>query len=400
MQTKENIFNECRTWLDETAFNDAHVFGSLVNGDGAQFQKHRSDVDIVGHFQKDIDCLERASCVWGALAPTKKLNLWLLAELSRKDACDPITSIVPVLPRELELGVHKGGSKDFFSHNDFVCVNSGRASNIGKAKRHSSRRMDSVFEALMGAQGYRNKFLSVSPNGTRKVGTFSGPDSLPKDLSRSAAQVRWAREANAAENQRFDINEGQVYMLQLVAARRNQNINFEELFKVLSIRMGGRGGPAPITTEQQVLMWEILADDAFDLVPSHKKIEKTVYQRRPLTASIKLKMLKESGNRCGFPGCGIPLGANGIAEFASIRSISEDSARFDPDWPIDKLMSPENIIVLCPTHHREIDRYPEQYPTSEITRWNTGSESESVEFNAKNIITLLRLILRLGTGIL
>lgn len=359
---------------------------------------------MIGQFRKNIECKERTDCVSEALEPTKQLNLRLLAALNRVDASDPITSIVPVLPRELELGIHKGGAKDFFSHNEFECINSGQLGSIGKTIRHRSSRMESVFEALKGAQGYRNKYLSIAPNGNRSVEAFSGPDSLPKELSRAAAQVRWSRETKALDDQRFDINEGQIYVLQLVAARRNQHRDFEDLFKLLAIRMGGRGENPSISEEQQLLLWEMVADDALGVIPlremASQATQQVVVPRRPLAPSIKAKMLVECGNRCSFPGCEVPLGDNGIAEFAFIRHISNSGPRFDPDWPPEKYFVPENIVVLCPTHHAEIDRYPEQYPTNDIVRWKTTRRFERIQFNAKNVVTLLRLLLRMADDLI
>ena len=404
MQTKTNIFDECKIWLDATKFKRAHIFGSLIHVGGIQFQKDRSDVDIVGQFQEEIECRDRTDVVLQALAPTKQLNLRLLAELNRANANDPITSVVPVLPRELELGVHKGGSKDFFSHNLFECIDSGQSCHIGKTMRHRSSRMEGVFEALKGAQSYRNKYLSVAPSGLRSVEAFSGLDSLPKELSRAAAQVRWARETKAVDDQRFDINEGQIYILQLVAARRNQHRDFEDLFKLLAIRMGGRGESPSITAEQQVLLWEMVADDALAVIPPAESAtqftQKTVVPRKSLAPSVKAQLLLECGNRCSYPGCEVPLGENGIAEFAFIRSLSKGGPRFNPDWAHDKYFSPENMVVLCPTHHREIDRHPEQYPASEIVRWKNARSFERVQFNAKNVMTLLRLLLRIADDLL
>ncbi|WP_405549524.1 HNH endonuclease [Streptomyces microflavus] len=77
-----------------------------------------------------------------------------------------------------------------------------------------------------------------------------------------------------------------------------------------------------------------------------------------------------SSNVCAFPECdqqltvnlhddgsksleaaGIPLG-----EEAHIISGSKGGPRFDPTYPAEKVDTYENLILLCPTHHRLIDK--------------------------------------------
>ena len=400
MSAREGIFDEVRAWLSSTEFEQAYIFGSLIHKNGSHFLKDRSDVDLVARFENDLNCLDRVSCVTSALQSTHELNLKLLAQLGRDDAKNSITSVISVSEKELALGIHKDGSKDFFSHNEFANVATGDVSKLGATLRLRSARMESVLDALRKAQDYRNKFLSISPSGHRKVADFEGPDSLPKALSRSAAQVRWGREVRAADDQRFDINEGQVYLLQLVAARRNDCAELEELFKNLAIRMGGRGENTPLVPEQQLLLWEILADDAMQVVSDSRSSkaasEPVKAARRKLAAAVKQKMLIDSGNRCAFPGCNVPLGENGIAEFAFIRHPTLGGPRYDSRWPPDKAVDPDNLIVLCPTHHAVIDRSPDDYPVSMILRWKKSSNAEELEFKAKNVVTLLRLILRMA----
>jgi hypothetical protein len=77
-----------------------------------------------------------------------------------------------------------------------------------------------------------------------------------------------------------------------------------------------------------------------------------------------------SSDLCAFPGChqqltedlrdegskkieaaGIPLG-----EEAHIVSGSHDGPRYDESYPAEKIDTYENLILLCPTHHRLIDK--------------------------------------------
>lgn len=70
---------------------------------------------------------------------------------------------------------------------------------------------------------------------------------------------------------------------------------------------------------------------------------------------------------CAHPKCGqrlaeeLPDAATGervriiIGQEAHIRSWTVGGPRYDPHYPADKLHSYENFILLCPTHHTEID---------------------------------------------
>lgn len=71
---------------------------------------------------------------------------------------------------------------------------------------------------------------------------------------------------------------------------------------------------------------------------------------------------------CAFPTCRVRLTHNQVnagtgepdvivlGEQAHIRSPRADGPRYDPVYPIKKLDSYENIVLLCPTHHRMIDK--------------------------------------------
>ncbi|MFE7858699.1 HNH endonuclease signature motif containing protein [Streptomyces sp. NPDC057403] len=77
-----------------------------------------------------------------------------------------------------------------------------------------------------------------------------------------------------------------------------------------------------------------------------------------------------SADLCAYPGClqrltanlhdeesqsleaaGIPLG-----EEAHIISGSPEGPRYDASYPVEKVDSYENLILLCPTHHRLVDK--------------------------------------------
>lgn len=86
--------------------------------------------------------------------------------------------------------------------------------------------------------------------------------------------------------------------------------------------------------------------------------------RRMLTAKLKKMVATMSGYRCSFPDCNQKLlldQASFIGEIASIESIHPHGPRFSQDNEDDKLFDIQNYLLLCPNHHRVIDRQPEIY---------------------------------------
>jgi hypothetical protein len=72
-------------------------------------------------------------------------------------------------------------------------------------------------------------------------------------------------------------------------------------------------------------------------------------------------------NQCAFPGCFQTLTEDAVdartgqafvtvvGQQAHIRSSKPDGPRHDPAYPKNRLDSHENLILLCPTHHKMID---------------------------------------------
>lgn len=85
----------------------------------------------------------------------------------------------------------------------------------------------------------------------------------------------------------------------------------------------------------------------------------------PQTSKI---LFTRARDRCAFPACPIQLTQDQVnadtgesnvivlGEQAHIRSPRPDGPRYDASYPVEKLDSPENVIILCPTHHRMIDK--------------------------------------------
>lgn len=79
--------------------------------------------------------------------------------------------------------------------------------------------------------------------------------------------------------------------------------------------------------------------------------------------SPKLSTIKTlfalSCNRCAFPGCDLrladPSWPSVRADIAHIRGEKPGSARYAPDMTDEERNSQDNLMLLCPNHHRQID---------------------------------------------
>lgn len=87
--------------------------------------------------------------------------------------------------------------------------------------------------------------------------------------------------------------------------------------------------------------------------------------RRRLSDRDQRRLWGLSRNRCAYPQCRTQLvqrqgddeaGDHAlVGDGAHIRSASPDGPRYDPDYPVEKLETYDNRILLCATHHRLVD---------------------------------------------
>ena len=65
-----------------------------------------------------------------------------------------------------------------------------------------------------------------------------------------------------------------------------------------------------------------------------------------------------SGNECAMPGCKTVLideSGTMIGEVAHIAAAKPDGARFDENMTNEERRSPENLLLLCASHHTQVD---------------------------------------------
>lgn len=82
--------------------------------------------------------------------------------------------------------------------------------------------------------------------------------------------------------------------------------------------------------------------------------------RNPLLRKLVAQL---SGHKCAFPGCTQDLLIDDlfIGEIASIEALAAGGPRYNETADANILVSPENYLLLCPNHHRIVDRQPNVY---------------------------------------
>lgn len=93
------------------------------------------------------------------------------------------------------------------------------------------------------------------------------------------------------------------------------------------------------------------------------------------------KLWGRSGNVCSYPGCGVELTqekrANRvIGEEAHIKGEKPTAPRYDHNQSEEERESYENRVLLCPTHHTEIDADSETFPAERLKQMKSDHEQQ------------------------
>jgi hypothetical protein len=93
------------------------------------------------------------------------------------------------------------------------------------------------------------------------------------------------------------------------------------------------------------------------------------------------KLWGRSGNICCFPSCGVELAQNKKANRvigieAHIKGEKPTASRYDPNQMEEERESYENRILLCPTHHTEIDSDPETWTVERLKQMKADREQQ------------------------
>ena len=100
---------------------------------------------------------------------------------------------------------------------------------------------------------------------------------------------------------------------------------------------------------------------------------------RPSYQTVRI-LFARSGNQCAFPNCPTPISdltANTITgEIAHIKADSPGGPRYDPDQSENERQGLDNLMVLCPQHHKIIDLDPTTYSVDILMRMKAAHESK------------------------
>jgi hypothetical protein len=99
----------------------------------------------------------------------------------------------------------------------------------------------------------------------------------------------------------------------------------------------------------------------------------------PTAATVK-RLCTVSGNECAFPNCPNPLveGETLTGEVCHIIGKKPGAARYDPDQSDEERHSFDNLVLMCPIHHKVIDDDPDSYSVSRLTDIKQAHEAGHV----------------------
>src|SRR5215207_7958997 len=121
----------------------------------------------------------------------------------------------------------------------------------------------------------------------------------------------------------------------------------------------------------------------------------------PTSPTIK-RLFAVCGNECAFPGCTQPMVDTGIivGDMCHIKGDRPGAARYDPQQSEAERQSFENVILLCPTHHRMVDGDEATYTAEVLIDMKADHEGRfrNTRFSISNV-EAMRLAFFGGTGV-
>lgn len=111
------------------------------------------------------------------------------------------------------------------------------------------------------------------------------------------------------------------------------------------------------------------------------------------------KLWGKAAGCCSFKDCHEPCIAGAtefdeevvIGEMAHINSDKEEGPRYDPDYPKELLYTYDNLILLCPNHHKKVDKQENTYTAHELREWKKEHE-QWVKKNNERAMPLVSFI--------
>ncbi|MGB9937293.1 MAG: HNH endonuclease [Methanobacterium sp.] len=102
----------------------------------------------------------------------------------------------------------------------------------------------------------------------------------------------------------------------------------------------------------------------------------------PVPEPVKKAVYAKARGMCAFENCRKDLVLEAtenntaqVGKIAHIIASSPKGPRADPNYPKEKINSFENLILLCPNHHDEIDLLIHKYPAEKLREIKRNHES-------------------------
>jgi hypothetical protein len=345
---------------DSVSSPGVYLFGSLVYKNGQQFEADTSDVDLVVTIPEELTTAPQR-CQWVVSLFTHKSQLELdLLQLLRRDGRAPICSIVAVTATEVRADIHKDGASQFFTSNLFRSllmsdVVDGPIPGAG-TETISDHQISST---LRFAQKYRNLFLGVSANHTRRLNDWEGKDPVPKDIMRHAAMAEGAHSNNKQPGRSFDLKIGLDYLSDHIYDHRDRSTAYYALNDWLSARRGARGSEGDATRlkpEQYLLLAEIIYDLGIDALPNAEARRGRLIPEKSGGLSLPLEGKTTANGSISAHPVALPVAITISKEFSLMGSIDElksvvEEATHNLKWRLEPafLVSYEELADVSDT---------------------------------------------------
>lgn len=95
--------------------------------------------------------------------------------------------------------------------------------------------------------------------------------------------------------------------------------------------------------------------------------------------SVIKSLLALSGNKCAFPDCNHSLvtdKGNFVGELCHIEAANANGPRYNINQTDEQRRASNNLLFLCPIHHKQIDDYPKEYTVAWLKGIKKGHEQQ------------------------
>ena len=262
----DKLINTLQDWksnITEISVHSTYVFGSLIYRNGMLFNPSASDIDMVTIIPSNIKtAIDRFNWLKELKKEKEKLENILIRHLKKDNLNEELISIVPITMLELKYDIHKSKSRTFFRTNEFFDLDKKlklKGNNLCTFEEMEDELQRQAFQEI---QEKRNYFLKNNALGDLRSLDYKGRDPLPKELMRTAAKIRELSLSDFDSGDEFNISFGLDYVKQKLSDNINSHIKYEEIYKYVDSRSGGRSvsDNEVLICENHILIYELLFD--------------------------------------------------------------------------------------------------------------------------------------------